>query len=978
MKSIRLTSLFLVALLALLISGTATAQLVDYFGGKNKVNYDTFNWRVYETEHFLLHYYPEEEEYLDEVVNWSETAYEILSQRLNHQLSKKIPIIFFKTHSEFEQQNVIPMFLPEGVGAFAEPVRSRMLIPLDDPPAEMQRLFTHELTHQFEYDILYPDMSVAQRMFNKIPLWVMEGLAEHMAGGFSEMDEMLVRDAVVNDFVPTIEEINRAAGYYIPYVYGNVIYDYIEAKFGAGAVKNFIWEIRKNGPNPGGVMKAITELFKVDDEKFSRDMRRWLRDKYVPDLVEKEEPEEYGEMIRHKEFKQPVFSASPSPSGDLVACLSFAEGDIDLMLLSAKDGSLFRNLTPGYSNRYEYFIGQGVTSKTLDGHDIAWSPDGRLLAVFARREKNRDLILIDSVDRSIRKQITVDADQALNPSFMPDGKHLLLSASKNGIRDIFLMNLESGELTNLTEDDAFDYAPVASPDGKTIVYTSVVDDEYKKLFKFELDSPETKEQLSYGSFDDKQPNFSPDGKRLLYISTETGINNLFSYNMETEEVLQYTDVLGGVFLPAFDPIDPEMKKIYFSGYLKRQYHLYTMQLEEPLRVVDTSRYKRQESQKIAGFTPMVKIPINEDELNKQPTFDWNIDDIFAYGGVASDGTVLTIAQARFTDMFGDESISMMFNTIADMRSYMIQYFNQKSRINWGLSLFDYNSFLAGNPNVFRQPATMLVERTTVENMGVTLFTRYAFNKFMRAEVTAGFNSRSYIFDSGTLNSMPAEARSMIDERFKSGNMVHAGLSLIGDNTRYNPAFGPLSGRRWELSAEMAPGFRDGEFLGYKTFSGEIRNYFKVSDSMVFATRIFAGHSSGDAPDIFIFGGMNTLRGTGFYSMVGNKAAYMNNEFRFPLIDLVAFPLGIRIANIRGLFFADIGTALYSDQEFVFKDEDGRLQDAVASYGFGVNFNFMGLPINLSWSKGWDGNVPNDAGTPGADVWGFDFWIGPKF
>ncbi len=43
-------------------------------------------------------------------------------------------MILFKTHSEFEQQNVIPGAAQEGVGAFAEPFRQRMVLPLDDPP----------------------------------------------------------------------------------------------------------------------------------------------------------------------------------------------------------------------------------------------------------------------------------------------------------------------------------------------------------------------------------------------------------------------------------------------------------------------------------------------------------------------------------------------------------------------------------------------------------------------------------------------------------------------------------------------------------------------------------------------------------------------------------------------------------------------------------------------------------------------------
>ena len=50
-----------------------------------------------------------------------------------------MPLILFKTHSEFEQQNVIPGAAQEGVGAFAEPTRNRMVLPIDDPPDLLYR-----------------------------------------------------------------------------------------------------------------------------------------------------------------------------------------------------------------------------------------------------------------------------------------------------------------------------------------------------------------------------------------------------------------------------------------------------------------------------------------------------------------------------------------------------------------------------------------------------------------------------------------------------------------------------------------------------------------------------------------------------------------------------------------------------------------------------------------------------------------------
>ena len=956
----------LAAVLGLLAAAPAGAQLVDYFGGKNKINYDTFNWRVYESEHFNIYYYPEEEEYLDEVVNWAETAYEIISQRLNHQLVRRVPILFFKTHSEFEQTNVVPMFLPEGVGAFAEPRLGRIVIPLDDPPAAMQRLFTHELTHAFQFDIWRRGRM--RNMLGRSPLWISEGMAEWMAGGLNTMDEMLLRDAVVNDFVPTIEEIAGAGGYYIPYVYGNAIYLYIEETYGEGAVKDFVWELRKNGTGQSGIRRAIEELFHVEHDRFSRQLRQWLRDRYVPDLVQREEPEEYGEMIVDEDFDLPLFSPVPAPSGDLVAAITFRDDDLDVVLVSGQDGSLFSNLTPGFTNRYDYVIAQGVVVKFNDGRDLAWSPDGRLIAVLARRGRDRELLLIDAVRRRVERQIRLGVDQALNPAFMPDGQRVLFSANRNGIRDIYVCDLRTEELTNLTDDEAFDYSPVPSPDGSRVVYTSVVDGQHTKLFMFDFDNPETKTQLTFGRFHDKQPAWSPDGSRLVYVSSETGIYDIYVYELETGTIGQHTDVLGGAFQPYFDPRAEEQNRIYFSGFLKLRYRLYNMELGEPIRTFSAAQMRVAEAGRAVGFAPVVQVPIQEERMDRDPRFRFHLDDIFVYGGVASDGTVLSLAMARFADIFGDESLTLVFNTIGPYRSYDIAYFNQRRRFNWGVHVYDHKSFLAGNPVVFAQPQDIVVERSIVENLGVRLYTRYPFNRFVRAEFYTGFNNRTYEFDAITLSNLSPDFRAHLDERFASGNFIYFGTSLVGDTARYNPAFGPIAGRRWQLGVSVAPGI-GGDFLDFTTVTAELRNYLRLNSATLIASRAFFGFSGGAAADIFVFGGLNTLRGVPFYSMVGNRAFYINNELRFPLVNLAIFPLGIRLANIRGLFFWDIGGAWYRDQEFTLY-EDSRLKDAISSLGFGITFNFAYLPLNFTWSRSWDFK---DFGS-----WEFDFWIGPKF
>ena len=68
--------------------------------------------------------------------------------------TQRVPLIIFKTHSEFEQQNIAPGAAPEGVLAFAEGERNRMVLPIDLPSDLLYGLIVHELTHVFQYDII--------------------------------------------------------------------------------------------------------------------------------------------------------------------------------------------------------------------------------------------------------------------------------------------------------------------------------------------------------------------------------------------------------------------------------------------------------------------------------------------------------------------------------------------------------------------------------------------------------------------------------------------------------------------------------------------------------------------------------------------------------------------------------------------------------------------------------------------------------
>ena len=145
------------AVLALVLLPALARAQSPYLGffGKNKVQYRDFKWKVYHSPHFDVYYYTDQEELLQKVVSFAESAYDQLSQEFDYQIQKPTSLIFYETHSAFEQNNEIKNFIPEGIGAFATDLRKRMFMPVDLSDPDLWALMLHELTHIFQYHILF-------------------------------------------------------------------------------------------------------------------------------------------------------------------------------------------------------------------------------------------------------------------------------------------------------------------------------------------------------------------------------------------------------------------------------------------------------------------------------------------------------------------------------------------------------------------------------------------------------------------------------------------------------------------------------------------------------------------------------------------------------------------------------------------------------------------------------------------------------
>jgi hypothetical protein len=972
MRLRRLRTLTLVAFITGLGLGSLPAPVdaqtpyVPYFG-KNRVRYDRFEWHIYKTDHFDIFYYPELEPHLERAASYAESAYQRISADLKHDLAQRVPLILFKTQSEFQTNNIAGE-LPEGVLAFAEPERRRMVLPIDEPPDQLYRLIVHELTHVFEFDIIPRGI-----IGGGIPLWVDEGLANYMAGYWNPVDLMQVRDAALTDNVPRMSRFDaQPLSGRLPYSMGHAAFEFIEERWGKEGLRQFLFSLRKNVLGSGET--AYEEALKIEAEEFDDQFDRYLKERFKP-FRDKQRPADYGRNLAPSPERTPyvsVMSIEPSPSGDMLAAVvgNRKDQELDIVLVSAHDGQFIRNLTSGFDqNRGFEYIG---TAGGLRGNLvpwIGWAPVGDNIAYFAREDKGKTLIVQNVVTGRTEHRIKLESvDAPESPAFSPDGRYVAFAAIAGGVTDIYVVDLTSRALRNVTADATADYSPTFSPDGQSVVYTARIGGN-DKLFRLNLGT-NAREQLTFGSHDDTAAKFV-DPNTLVFTSTaidpaspvaldvarNANVPNVWTLNLESKELRQWTDAMTGNVSPVVLRQQGALR-VAFISYYKGENGIHAITADTPVATVASADFGGPGP--IFDFTAPISHTLERDNIHKKG--NWERMTLAGRPplnlGITSNNNLYGNTQITFTDVLGDKEVSFYAQSIAQYRTTALTYVNIERRMQYALQAFSQDQFYFGqdiqNSGALYDPRIApFIDRDLAESVqrqrGATGFAIYPLNRYSRLEAYTGYinMSEGYINDALQQQAEQYQIDTFGQSLFRNGHMIPFGISFVNESTIFRE-FGPVAGRTFKLSYDGSPAFGD-NWISRQSADVDVRHYLRLASSGVFATRFKGFKSWGRNPDFSYFGGNSELRGYEYLEFIGNQGFFANAELRFPLIEAMLTPIGV-LGGLRGNFFVNVGGAGFNSQDFNFMTTRGEAFRPLVGYDIDANQNLtprLGDPISLS-------------------------------
>lgn len=880
-----------------------------YFFGRNKVTYEDFDWKVLKTDHFDIYYYGEFVEIAEIGADIAEEAFEEYKVKFNNIVNRRIPLVFYNTHLQFQQTNITPGFIPEGVGGFFEFLKGRVVIPYMGSIQQFKHVIRHELVHVFMDNTVYNIQRNHRTLSPKHPpLWFVEGLAEYWSYHWDTQAEMLLRDAILNDYFVPLKDFYRFYGSFLMYKEGQKFLEFVAENYGEEKILLMMENMWRFESFYDVIEYTLGEKIDEIDEKFTYSLKK----KYYP-LYENKQPLLIGtEKITKDGFN---FSPAVYKTNDTTQVYFVAnkDGYTSVYRLSynekSKKWSDLEKIVQG--EKEEIFESFHLLQLSLDVADNG-------MVAFVTKSGATDAVHIYSIenDKVVKTLKYPNLLTIKSPKFSNDKKKIIFNATDvKGYSDLFIADLESEKLIRVTNDYYDDIDPVFGKGDSTVVFASDRTEGYFEqkynLFEINLNTFDIT-YLTYVNADIKTPHFSPDFSELYFNSDYDGVFNIWKLEYENSEpsgMTQLSNFITSVY--DFNFIDDT--KIITSAFEKLSFQFYEMDLAE---VPDSTMKYVHSNFKLRDKpwqAPKIVLDSEDDRLvyEKKYSLDYAVGQFITgpnYGERAG-------ALFSLSDLLGDDRYHFLFYNSAEIQNDLLRNINIAitrvnfgNRTNYAYGVFHFN----GRRYDLRVSDDYYYER----EFGGFVSMIYPFSFFKRIELSTTLSNSDRDVSPGFLG--------------RKALLLSNTISYVHDNSIWGPT-GPLDGSRYRVLLGYTSDIKYSN-VNYYSFVADYRHYFRLGFRSAVAARASLYYNEGKDATRYIAGGSWDLRGWPRWGIRGEKLWLSSIELRYPLIDelTIRFPfLGLSFSSLRGAVYFDAGSAW-----------DDDYTETLGSIGTGIRFNLF--------------------------------------
>ena len=455
--------LCLVACILLCSITESHAQVSTVEFGKNRVQYQKFQWKYYQTENFNTYFSQDGLGLGKYVAQIAETELPGLEEFIEYGLQRRINIVAYNNFDEMLQSNIGLGLDWQNSGGMTKLVNNKMLIYFDGNHDNLRRQIRQGIARVLVENVLFGDdlgEFAANQALLDLPKWLTDGYIQYAAENWSAVLDDNLRSVMLSASYNNFYQFAFAN----PELAGHAFWKYIADKYGKTKVTYLLYlsRIYRNLNN------ASEKVTKKKFKDLLKDFMLEIPQQYYKDIRGRRNAPKgqlgVSEVIGKKDFFR--FNANPNPRSFTYGVVEFKQGKYRVVLV---ENFVTRKVLLKFGTRSK---GDEVNPNYPI---LAWDGKGTRLAVMYSQEGKLKLFVYDVVNRiKIVKQELPMFDQVQDMKFMLDANTLLLSAVRSGQTDIFVYKLDSQSFDQITNDVYDDLDPVfaAFPNKTGILFSS--------------------------------------------------------------------------------------------------------------------------------------------------------------------------------------------------------------------------------------------------------------------------------------------------------------------------------------------------------------------------------------------------------------------------------------------------------------------------------------------------------------------------
>jgi WD40 repeat protein len=519
--------------------------------GKNRMQYQSFNWTYFDFERFRVYLYEGGQEIARYAATSVDRQLPVMEKRLDYQLEDKIEVIVYNNQNDFKQSNIGLTSEDNGnIGGVTRIIGDKIFIYFTGSHSDLDKQIRAALAELMIDQMMYGGRTrdvVRNSTLLTLPDWFKNGLIAYISEGWNSTIDNRVMDAIQND---RFTKFNQLTGKEATMA-GHAMWYYVSDEFGEAVIPNLLY-MTKVSRNPNNAFLYVLGLSvqNMTDEFTNKMAKRYF------DYRDSTRKNPITESVLKKQKKaRHYYQLKVSPDGQKISYATSELGQYKVWIntIGEKKSKRLLKLNPKLER--------------IEDHTyplIAWHPNNTVISMVYERKNVLKLFTYDIESKEGNKRNVTGFEKVNSYSFSHDGKRIVMSAVKKGKgqSDIFIYSLNSGGVEQITNDAWDDNNPVFIDNSKGILFDSNRSHDTIKA--------------------------NEDAKLYLKFSKN---NDVFFYNAATKSNLLYR-VTNTPDVNEINPQEYSKGLISFLGEANGVYNRYVGVQDSSIAFVDTTEHYR--------------------------------------------------------------------------------------------------------------------------------------------------------------------------------------------------------------------------------------------------------------------------------------------------------------------------------------------------------------------------------------------------